>query len=59
MQKSREIFYSGYVPEACLKCGMIEGGELKYLTVDISPDFYQDTELKKKQKQELKTLLGE
>ncbi|WP_337606459.1 radical SAM protein [Claveliimonas sp.] len=59
MQKSREIFYSGYVPEACLKCGMIEGGELKYLTVDISPDFYQDTRLKKKQKQELKTLLGE
>ena len=52
-------FYSGYVPEACLKCGMIEGGELKYLTVDISPDFYQDTRLKKKQKQELKTLLGE
>lgn len=59
LQKSREIFYSGYVPDSCLKCGMIESGELKYLTVDIGPDFYQDTELKKKQKQELKILLGE
>ena len=58
LKKCREIFYSGYVPEACLKCGMIESGELKYLTADITTDFYKDTALKKKQKQELKTLLG-
>ncbi len=58
MQKTREIFYSGYLPEACLKCGMIEGGELKYLSVDISPDFYEDGEVKKKQKQIYKELFG-
>lgn len=59
LQKTREIFYSGYLPEACLQCGMVEGGELKYLTVERSADFYQDTALKKKQKQELKGLLGD
>ena len=30
---------------------MIEGGELKYLSVDVSSDFYEDGEVKKKQKQ--------
>ncbi|MBQ9986609.1 MAG: radical SAM protein [Oscillospiraceae bacterium] len=59
MQKSREIFYSGYLPEACLKCGMIEGGELKYLDVEIQPDFYQDSELKRQQKQKMIAMLGE
>ena len=58
MQKTREIFYSGYLPESCLKCGMIEGGELKYLSVDISPDFYKDGEVKKKQKQIYKEIFG-
>ena len=38
---------------------MVEGGELKYLTVETSADFYQDTALKKKQKQELRGLLGD
>lgn len=59
LRKCREIFYSGHVPEACLKCGMIEGGELKYLTVETTPDFYRDTELKIRQKKELMALLGE
>lgn len=59
MQKTREIFYSGYLPESCLKCGMIEGGELKYLSVDVGPDFYEDGEVKKKQKQIYKEIFGE
>ena len=59
MQKTREIFYSGYLPESCLKCGMVEGGELKYLSVDVSPDFYEDGEVKKKQKQIYKEIFGE
>ena len=58
MQKTREIFYSGYLPESCLKCGMIEGGELEFLKVDLSPEFYQDSEIKKGQKIVLKELLG-
>ena len=33
-KKIRSIFYSGYLPEACLKCGLIERGNLKYLKVD-------------------------
>ena len=59
MQKSREVFYSGYLPESCLKCGMIEGGELKYLSVDVNSDFYEDSEVKKKQKQIYKEIFGE
>lgn len=59
LQKTREIFYSGHVPEACLQCGMIESGELRYLEVDRSPEFYQDTKRKMRQKQELIRLLGE
>ena len=59
LREAREIFYAGYVPEPCLKCGMIESGELKYLSVDINSDFYEDTELKKEQKREARRLLGE
>lgn len=56
-QKLREIFYSGYVPESCLKCGLIESGNLKYLRVDITEQFYQDPEYKIRQKETLKALL--
>lgn len=56
-QKLRDIFYSGYVPESCLKCGLIESGNLEHLKVEITEDFYQDPEYKIRQKETLKTLL--
>lgn len=58
MRKTREIFYSGYIPESCLGCGMIEGGELKYLSVDICPEFYEDGEIKRNQKRVYQELMG-
>ncbi len=58
-QKLREIFYSGFVPEACLKCGLIESGNLKFLNVNIDRSFYQDPEYKVRQKNTLKALLEE
>lgn len=58
MQKTREIFYSGFVPEACLKCGMIECGELKFLSADITEDFYKDSQLKEQEKQVFAKLIG-
>ncbi|MCH5161958.1 MAG: UbiA family prenyltransferase [Clostridiales bacterium] len=59
MREARDIFYSGYVPEACLKCGMIECGELKYLKADVTDDFYKDSELKELQKKKFAELVGE
>jgi MoaA/NifB/PqqE/SkfB family radical SAM enzyme len=59
LRETRDIFYSGFVPESCLQCGMIESGELKYLSVDINSDFYLDTQLRQEQKKEIKRLLGE
>ena len=56
-QKLREIFYSGYVPEACLKCGLIESGNLKFLSVDINEHFYCDPEYKMRQRDTLNALL--
>lgn len=56
-QKIREIFYSGYLPESCLKCGLIESGNLKYLTVEINESFYQDPVYKIKQKSILNELI--
>lgn len=58
-QRLREIFYSGYVPESCLKCGMIESGNLKFLKVEVGPQFYQDPEFKVRQGQTLRALLAE
>ena len=58
-QKLREIFYSGFVPEACLKCGLIESGNLKFLNVNIDRSFYLDPEYKTRQKITLKSLLEE
>lgn len=58
-QKMREIFYSGYVPESCLKCGLIESGNLKHLSVEMSEAFYQDPAYKKRQKETLKGLLAQ
>lgn len=57
-RKLRRIFYSGYIPESCLKCGLIESSNLKYLDVEISDEFYQDAEYKVQQKQVLKSLLN-
>lgn len=56
-QKLRGIFYSGYVPESCLKCGLIESGNLKFLSVDINNHFYRDPEYKMRQRDTLKALL--
>ncbi len=56
-QKLREIFYSGYVPESCLKCGLIESGNLKYLSVQITDQFYKEPQYKIRQKETLKSLL--
>ena len=56
-QKLRKIFYSGFVPESCLKCGLIESGNLKYLSVQITDQFYQDPEYKVRQKETLKSLI--
>lgn len=58
-RKLREIFYSGYLPEACLRCGLIESGELRYLDVEMSPEFYRDAQYKADQKIRLKHLLEE
>ncbi len=58
-QKLREIFYSGFVPEACLKCGLFESGNLKFLNVNIDRSFYRDPEYKTRQKNTLKVLLEE
>ena len=58
-QKLRSIFYSGYVPESCLKCGLIESGNLKYLDVDINEEFYSEAKFKEKQRETLKRLIGE
>lgn len=58
-QKVREIFYSGYVPQSCLKCGLIESGNLKYLEVEMSGEFYKDPPYKVRQKNILKGLLEE
>lgn len=56
-QKLRQIFYSGYVPEACLKCGLIESGNLKHLSIEMSDDFYKDPAYKVSQKEKLQGLL--
>ena len=56
-RKLRRIFYSGYLPEACLKCGLIESGNLKHLDVEITDAFYRDAAYKAKQKETLKALL--
>lgn len=58
-QKLRKIFYSGFVPESCLKCGLVESGNLKFLNVQINADYYQDPAYKIKQKETLRSLLGE
>ena len=51
------MFYSGKLPEACLKCGLIESGNLKYLEVDITPEFYCDPQYKVRQKETLRNLI--
>lgn len=58
-RKLRKIFYSGFLPESCLKCGLIESGNLKYLNVDIDENFYRDAEYKNRQKEILSKLLKE
>ena len=58
MQKAREIFYSGFVPESCLKCGMIECGELKYLSAEITEDFYKDPKIAEQQKRVFAQITG-
>ena len=58
-QKLRKIFYSGYLPESCLKCGLIESGNLKYLETDITEEFYRDPRYKVRQRETLKQLLKE
>ena len=55
--KLREMFYSGKLPEACLKCGLIESGNLKYLDVDITPEFYYDPQYKVRQKETLRNMI--
>lgn len=56
-KKLRRIFYSGYIPESCLKCGLIESGNLRYLSVEENADFYEDPEYKIRQKRILQSLL--
>lgn len=56
-KKLREIFYAGYVPESCLKCGLIESGNLRYLSVDINDDFYRTPAYKQRQQETLAQLL--
>ena len=57
-KKLRRIFYSGYIPESCLKCGLIESGNLHYLTVDADEQFYSEPQYKIRQKKILKELLS-
>lgn len=56
-KKLRNIFYSGYIPESCLKCGLIESGNLHYLLAEKDARFYKDPEYKVRQKRVLKKLL--
>lgn len=58
-RKLRRIFYSGSVPESCLKCGMVESGNLEFLHVDINEEFYKDPGYKLRQKETLQKLLEE
>lgn len=58
-QKLRSIFYEGHLPESCLKCGLIESGNLQYLEVEMSDKFYCDAAFKKRQKSILKDLIPE
>ena len=56
-QKIRGIFYSGYLPEYCLGCGLIEGGSFKYLKIDITQDFYYEPEYMKMRRQNILNLI--
>ena len=53
----RDIFYSGYLPDSCLGCGIIEGGSLKYLKIDITREFYQEPEFIKTRRQMTQKIL--
>lgn len=56
-KKLRRIFYSGYIPESCLKCGLIESGNLHHLIVDTDDKFYAEPQYKNRQKKVLLELL--
>lgn len=56
-KKLRRIFYSGYIPESCLRCGLIESGNLHHLIVDTDEQFYAEPQYKKRQKKVLMELL--
>jgi len=57
-QNIRDIFYSGYLPDCCLGCGLIEGGSFKYLKIELTNDFYQESEFIKNRKQKIQKLLS-
>ena len=56
-RKLRSIFYSGYLPESCLGCGLVESGNLHDLKVEITSRFYQQAAYKTRQKAVLAELL--
>lgn len=51
-QKIREIFYSGYLPECCVDCALIELNKIKYLHV-------YDIDHLLEERRKLKLLIGE
>lgn len=58
-QKLRRIFYMGRVPEACLGCGLLESGNLRHLTVTITPAFYGEPAYKTRQRRILSQLVAQ
>lgn len=47
----RKIFYSGYLPECCLKCHLIGSGNFQFLEIEETEEFYKDPVYKMEQKQ--------
>ena len=58
-RKIREIFYSGFLPDCCLGCSIIERGLVKYLRLEITSKFYQESEITKNRKKKLNEILNE
>jgi len=56
-QNIRDIFYSGYLPDCCLGCGLIEQENFMYLKIEITDDFYQESEYKKTRNRKTQELL--
>lgn len=55
-KKLRRIFYSGYLPECCLKCHLITSRSFQYLEIEESREFYKDPIYKVEQQKKFQEL---